>query len=330
MMRILSYITFAAAAIYGGYWFVGSNAVESASVQWFEDRRSEGWVAEYETLETVGFPSRFDTTITNLTMADPDTGVAWSTPDFQILALSYRPNHIIAQWPETQTISTPYQTITATNTGMRASAVFEADTQLGLDRSSMTMDAFALTSTLGWSVKMESAQLATRQTVGLANTYDIAFNAVDFAPSAGHTVGGTLPETFDDFRLDATVGFDAPWDRAAIETKRPQPQSITLKTAKAKWGDLDLNIAGDLTVDAVGRASGQITIRAENWRDMLAIAVASGAVPADIAPTVEGALSLLAGASGNSSSIDAPITFKRGRMSIGFLPLGEAPRLIIR
>ncbi len=330
MMRILSYITFAAAAIYGGYWFVGSNAVENASVQWFEDRRSEGWVAEYETLETVGFPSRFDTTITNLTMADPDTGVAWSTPDFQILALSYRPNRIIAQWPETQTISTPYQTITATNTGMRASAVFEADTQLGLDRSSMTMDVFALASTLGWSVKMESAQLATRQTVGLANTYDIAFNAVDFAPSAGLTVGGALPETFDDFRLDATVGFDAPWDRAAIETKRPQPQSITLKTAKAKWGDLDLNIAGDLTVDAVGRVSGQITIRAENWRDMLAIAVASGAVPADIAPTVEGALALLAGASGNSSSIDAPITFKRGRMSIGFLPLGEAPRLIIR
>lgn len=329
-MRILIYITFAVAAIYGGYWFVGSNAVESATTQWFEDRRSEGWAADYADLATVGFPNRFDTTITDLTMADPDTGVAWSTPDFKILALSYRPNHIIAEWPETQTISTPYQTITATNSDMRASAVFEADTQLALDRSSMTMTDFALSSTLGWSVKMTSAQLATRQTVALRNTYDVAFNAVDFAPSTGIAMGGTLPEAFDDLRLDATIAFDAPWDRSAIETKRPQPTNIELKTAKAKWGNLDLNIAGKLAVDQAGRATGQITIRAENWREMLDIAVASGAVPVDLAPTIEGALSLLAGASGVSSSIDAPITFKRGRMSIGFLPLGEAPRLTIR
>lgn len=329
-MRILIYITFAAAAIYGGYWFVGSSAVESASEQWFDDRRNEGWVADYDELETIGFPSRFDTTITDLTMADPDTGVAWSTPDFKILALSYRPNHIIAEWPETQTISTPFQTITATNTDMRASAVFEADTQLGLDRSSMTMEDFALSSTLGWSVKAANAQLATRQTVGIENSYDIAFNAIDFAPSAGLSSRGNLPETFDDFRIDATVAFDAPWNRGAIETKRPQPTEISLKTAKAKWGHLDLSVAGKLTVDPVGRASGQITVRAENWRDMLNIAVAAGAVPENFAPTFDGALSLLAGASGRSSSIDAPITFKRGKMSIGFLPLGDAPRLTIR
>lgn len=333
-MRILLYVTLGAAAVYGGYWFVGSTAVESGATQWFEDRRAEGWVADYSDLSTVGFPSRFDTTITDLTIADPDTGVAWSTEDFKLLALSYRPHHIIAEWPETQTISTPFQTITATNTDMRASAVFEPDTQLALDRANLTMDGFGLASTLGWGAEMDTAQFAIRQTVARANTYDVAFTAQNLRPDTGLRAtidaGDILPDAFDEFRMDATVGFDAPWDRTAIEDQRPQPTSIELKTAKAKWGALDLSIAGDLTVDGAGYPTGQITVRAENWRDMLTIAERSGLVPTNILPTVEGALGLLASTSGTSSSIDAPITFKRGGMFIGFLPLGSAPRLVIR
>jgi hypothetical protein len=95
---------------------------------WFADRSAQGWVADYDTIETRGFPSRFDTTINTLELADPRTGWAWSAPFFQVFALSYKPNHIIAVWPNEQTIATPLARANITAEDMRASAVFLHDT----------------------------------------------------------------------------------------------------------------------------------------------------------------------------------------------------------
>ena len=101
-MRRLLVVVLVAALAWGGYWFVGARAVESGLTAWIDQRRAEGWAADYATLNTRGFPNRFDTTITDLQLADPHTGVAWTAPFFQILALSYRPNHVIAVWPDSR------------------------------------------------------------------------------------------------------------------------------------------------------------------------------------------------------------------------------------
>jgi hypothetical protein len=79
--------------------------MESALPGWLDARAAEGWIAEYESDAHRGFPNRFDTTITGLDLADPETGVAWSAPFFQILSLSYQPNHVIAVFPPTRRAS---------------------------------------------------------------------------------------------------------------------------------------------------------------------------------------------------------------------------------
>jgi len=333
-MRRLLTVIIVGALLWGVYWYIGARAVEGGLTAWLEQRRDEGWVAEYSDLSTRGFPNRFDTTITNLDLADMRTGVAWQAPFFQILALSYRPNHIIAVWPDAQILASPHEKLTITNSKMIASVVFEPGTSLTLERSNFDLKDFGLQSSLGWSANIESGEFYTAQTVGKTNSHDMWFEAEKMYPSEGVLrrldPAKLLPDLFETFRIDTTAEFDAPWDRFSIERRRPQITFLDLKELQANWGNLDLWAAGELAVDSQGIPDGKITIRAKNWRDMLRIGIDTGVVPANISKTLEQALEILAGMSGNPNTLDAPLTFRNGRVSFGPIPLGPAPRLVIR
>ena len=79
-----------------------------------------------------------------------------------------------------------------------------------------------------------------------------------------------------------------------------------------------------------GRATGSITIKAKNWREMLDLAVQVGWVPEAMKPSLESGLNLLAGLSGSKETLDASLDFKDGRVSFGPFAIGTAPRLKLR
>lgn len=333
-MRTLTWIVVASVALWSGYWFIGSRGIEIGLATWIDARRAEGWAADYAAINTAGYPNRFDTTITDLQLADPATGLAWTLPFFQILTLSYTPNHIIAVFPPDQTIATPFERLTLTEKVMRGSMVFVPKTSLEIDRTSFELEDLAFASTQGWTTAVEKGKFATRRSAGIDNAHDIYFQASRLTPSAAMLSfldpGNFLPDILEGVTLDATVTFDAPWDRYALERARPQPTDIRIKTFDAGWGELNLQAAGSVTIDAGGRADGRIDIRARNWRDMLRVARDTGFVAEEFAPAIESALELLAGLSGNPETIDAPLTFRRGAMYFGGLPVGPAPRFHIR
>ncbi len=333
-MRKILILVLALVALWIGYWMVAARAVENGLTDWFEARRAEGWQAEYSDLNTHGFPYRFNTTIRDLSLADPRAGLAWSTPVFEIFALAFKPNHIIANWPEAQTFATPFQTVAITSEKMAGSIVFEPGTALTLDRTSFELAGVKLDSTLGWQSSLEKGRFATRQTIGRENAHDIFFEATRLRPSRGILAvldpASLLPRKLEMLRLDMTVGFDAPWDRLAIERRRPQITSIRLKDLRGTWGHLDLRMAGQLDVGRDGTPVGAIEIRATNWRDMLGVAVDAGLVPGNISGTLEKALEMLAGMTGDPDTLDTTLTFKNGRMSFGPIPLGYAPNLTLR
>lgn len=333
-MRKLIVLILVLSGLWGGYWFIGSTAVERGLTMWLDSRQNDGWVVEYDTVRTAGFPNRFDTEITGINLADTNTGVAWQAPFFQILTLSYRPNHIIALWPAEQMLATPYEKITITNDLMRGSVVFRPGTSLTLDRSDFELVDFALRSTLGWSSRIGHGQFSTRQTDAGDNSHRIWFEAKQVYPSAAVLdrldPAGVLSDVFDTLTIDATLAFDAPWDRFAIEQARPQVAGIDLKDLRAQWGDLEFRAAGKLEIDTAGYLAGQITIKATNWREMLKIAVDTGVVPEPMVLTFTRALEVLAGMSGDPDTLDAPLTFRKGRISLALIPLGPAPRLVIR
>ena len=334
-MRILLTLIVIAATAWSAYWYLGRTGVQEAFSDWFEARRAEGWVAEAARVETRGFPNRFDTTFTEIALADPDTGLAWEAPVFQILALSYRPNHVIAVWPEEQLLATPREKYRVESRDMRASVVTGADIRLPLERTTLTAEKLSITPRPGdQATRAEALRLAAERVPTATSTYRLGLAADGLSPALDWRVrldpAGKLPERFDAFRADLTVAFDKPWDRSAIEVARPQPRRIDIRLAEARWGRLELQAAGELHVDARGHPEGEITVKARNWRDILRMAVASGTLPDGFAATLEDGLSLIAQMAGNPKTLDIPLNFRDGRVRLGPVPLGPAPVLRIR
>ncbi|MEM7438762.1 MAG: DUF2125 domain-containing protein [Pseudomonadota bacterium] len=329
MSRWLTILIIVAVAGYSGYWWVGSTAQERGLKAWVDDRRSDGWVADYADLSVQGYPNRFDTKVTELTLADPRSNWAWSAPAFQINMLSYKPNHIIAVWPQRQKVSSPTETMDVMSEDMRASVKFEADTALALSAATMDMKAVEISSSEGWTTAMAAAKFATRQTAGVNFSHDVYFKADQMRPArvlkAFVDPDGRLPEVFDEVLVDAVVGFDSPWDRHAIEGRKPEVTRLELKNVLARWGELEFQAKGVVDVDRAGVPTGEIAVRAQNWRDMLAVGVSAGLIREEIAGTLERGLSLLAGLSGNPETIDAPLGFKNGFITLGPIPVGRAP-----
>lgn len=333
-MKRLLFVIIAAAALYSGYWFVGSSGSKAGFERWFEDRRAAGWLAEYDSIVTRGFPSRFDTTINGLSLADPQAGVAYDAPFLQIFALSYKPEHLIAVWPNEQSLRTPLGSARITSSDMRASLVVEQSTALAVERANFTAADVAATldETSEWG--MESVNIAVSRQDGTKSQYHFGLDLreVTLPRPEGLMLqaGGLLPRKLEQMRGDVSARFDAPWDLAALEGTRPQPTELDVRLIEARWGQLELRFAGKLDIDAEGRADGRITVKAKNWRDIVALARASGVLPDQLEQTVINGLSLLSGLSGNSQTLDLPLDFQRGVMKLGPIPLGPAPIFRLR
>lgn len=332
-MRAIAGIIIIGLLAWCGWWFVGSGAQKEAWTNWFEDRRNEGWVAENTAIQLRGFPNRFDTTIEDLQLADPRSGWAWSAPFFQVFMLSYKPNHIITVWPDTQVVSTPRETINVTNEQMRGSVVFEPGIDLVLDSSQIEISALKL-STNDWTAGLDRANFATRRVP--------AGNAPDFAHQIGLDAknltlsdslkarldpAGILPAKIETARLDITAAFDAPWDRHSIEGRKPNPTAISVKNIDVTWGELNLRTSGQLKVDAAGYPDGALKVEARNWQEILNLAATSGLISRDLAETVKGGLQMLSALGGDGTTLNVPLQFGGGLIRLGPIPIGPAPRL---
>ena len=102
-MRALAWIVAVLTALWGGYWFVGSSALESATLRGVDDLRAQGNTLDYSDLSLQGFPNRFDMTVTDPVFVSAQNGFGWKAPFVQSFALSYRPNEVIVVFPDSQT-----------------------------------------------------------------------------------------------------------------------------------------------------------------------------------------------------------------------------------
>ncbi len=330
MRKLLWAVVFAAAA-WSTWWFIGSTAKERALTAWLAERSAAGWIASTESLNVTGFPNRFDTKITGLNLADPSQGWAWLAPNFEILALSYRPNHIIAIWPHEQSWSTPNGTTRMTSEDMRGSVKFVPSTALALDETTIDIKGLELKGP-DWSAGLESAIFATRQSAADANAHDLAFTAKNLAmPPFWQAIidrAGNLPSVFSDAEIETTMFFDRPWDRFALETRPPLLTGFDLSKLRLLWGELQLDAKGDIKIDAQGYFVGELQLRAKNWQDILQMFVDSGALGADNADLIRSGLNILAMLSGDPRTLNAPLTFSDGQAHIGPVWIGYAPRLV--
>ncbi|MBU2890212.1 DUF2125 domain-containing protein [Celeribacter halophilus] len=333
-MRKLFWLLLAAVVIYSGYWMIGAKGTESAIAAWIDSRASEGWQAEVADIKTRGFPTRFDTEIREPQLADPRTGVALSTPRIEILSQSHRPTRFTLRMAPEVTLASPYQRLDITQDLAEAQLFVDPGPSLTLDHAALSLQNMRVASTATWGFTLESGEITTQRQADDPLTHDIALHVEGFAPTGGLIDGldpkGLLSDRFEALDLDMQATFDGPWNIHALEGPRPQPTHIDLTTLSAHWGELDLKLAGAFDINARGYPVGKLAIKAENWREMIELAISVGAIPENMSNLTLRAGEMLAGLSGRKDTIDAELTLKDGMISLGFIPLGPAPRIVIR
>lgn len=333
-MRKILVLVLIVLALFTGYWYWSAQATERAVTAWVEAREAEGWQAEYSNITTRGYPLNFVTVIEDPRFADPATGLAYSAPSLTFERQSFKPTEIVARFDDTSTISTPYETITLTKDLGTALLYVEPSLDLRLIESSVTFDNLTASSTNGWDMKLDGAQFTTVRDADDPLTHEISFVAEGLEPPAEWVRrfddSALLSDRFDLFDMQLTATFDRPWDITALQGPRPQPSHVEIEKIAARWGMLDLMLAGELDVGPDGTPTGTVSIKAQNWREMLELAVDAGAIPEKLRDIAFGAGKMLAGLSGNTDTIDADLTLRDGKIYLGFIPLGPAPNLSIR
>ncbi len=329
-IRLLWLVVLVALA-WSAWWGWGAWHAKSDLTAWLEERRAAGWQAEWSDIEVKGYPTRIDRTITNLTLANTDGGWVWSAPFFQILGLNYAKDHVILVWPDTMQLQTPYERISITGKDLKGSLTFVPGTDQELEEGTLVFKGLKMVSDAGWTSSVAEARVATRPVAGLDGPRDVGIDIIGLTPRAPviqHLAkAGLVPATVDTLKADLAVTFDQPWTRAAVERERPQPRDIEIREIAAKWGQLELRFAGDVTVSDSGRIAGEVMVKATNWQEILTVARQSGALPDAVFDPLQTALTLISSLAGSSKTLDIPLVFESGRTWIGPVPVGAAPTL---
>ncbi|WP_157973517.1 DUF2125 domain-containing protein [Tropicimonas sp. IMCC34043] len=332
-MRLLWLVLLVAVA-WGLWWGWGVWTTSRNVHAWLNERRAAGWQAEWSDISIQGFPTRIDTTISDLTLANTEAGWVWSTPFLQILGLNYENNHYVLVSADTMTLQTPYERIEMTGEDLRGSVNFLPGQARAIDEAVAIFKDLSLVSDAGWAGTVAETRLAVRPTAGRDGWYDLGVEVSGLTPGSGPLARlagmGMAPGTIERLNADLALRLDRPLDRTALEGLTPQPREIDIRDLGARWGQLDLRVAGDLTLDAAGQVSGEILVKATNWRDMLELLRESGSVPGAVVSGLESALQIASGFAGSKKTLDIPVTFRNGRTRIGILPVGPAPVLRLR
>ncbi|MFM2356415.1 MAG: hypothetical protein RLZZ528_2151, partial [Pseudomonadota bacterium] len=210
----------------------------------------------------------------------------------------------------------PGQSLSLSTTDMRASATIAPDLTLAWDHGTLIATGGRITSDLGWQAGFAEARLATRAGP-VPLSHDIGAEVLGLNAPALSASPGT-------FRLDATVTLDRPVDRSS---GTPRITAIALRQARLAFGLPALAATGELTVSPEGYPEGRLDLTATRWREVLPALAALGLIRAELLPTWDTMLGKLAETSPDPEVVTLPLTYRAGRISLGPLPLGPAPRL---
>jgi hypothetical protein len=334
-MRILIRLLILLAVVWSGWWWMAASVIDRGLDGWMAARRAEGWQAEAAPITTTGFPFELQTQIMDLSLADPETGLALRLDGTTVSAPAYWPGYVTLSVP-----STPIELHIADSKHLFrlqdgiARLHLHPRVSLELDSIQTHGGAWQWNTRPGNVLAGDSWAMQITQDDVIAEEYQFDLQIDNLRPGdplrVQLAVPAAWPLSFENFAADLTVTFDRPWDRRAIKDIRPQPRRIILRDANATWGPVRLVADGDLTVDSMGTPDGTANLLVENWGELLDLAVAAGVLPASIRPQAQTMLGALANLGGDPTRLDLSLRFVGGEMFLGSIRLGPAPRIVLR
>jgi hypothetical protein len=123
IMRLMLSLLIFAVLIWSAYWFWGAQKNKTRLTDWIFEQRAEGWVMEFESLDQLGYPNRFDITLSKPSISTSEGAITWQGAFLQDLRLSYNPSHAIIVFPPSQNFMLGENRFQVSNHLMRASFV---------------------------------------------------------------------------------------------------------------------------------------------------------------------------------------------------------------
>jgi hypothetical protein len=314
------------ALVWGGWWWIATTSMQNTLTDWLEARRSAGQEATISRMERGGFPMRIATTLTQTRLADPAAGTRLEVLQFTIETPIYWPGHATLSLPAGQvSLRTPQGLFTLSTEGTQAALRLHPGPALQLQSLSASGAGISVDGATQQILSVQSFTADMRQSV-TPETYILDLTATGLVLAALFP-DSLVPHTpFEPVSADVTVTFDRPWDRSILQDSRPQPRTIAINGIRAIHSGTGFILGGDLEVDAGGIPSGTLRLQVRNWQGVFDLAVGAAGTP-DWAPLARRTLASLSDTDG---ALDLDIVLEQGQMRIGFVPLGPAPRLVIR
>lgn len=318
------------ALAWSGWWYAVALGQEKALAAWFEDRAEAGWQAEHGGIGLTGFPLRLERRIAEIRLADPEAGWAWAAPFLHIASGPVRPTRFEVDWPGTQNFAVPGESVEIVSDAMGARLAVRPETALRLVEASLETAGLGISARSGWDAAAAAVEARVAARINDAG-YEVALRAerVTMPQPLMARIDplGMAGRELDRLVVEGAAVFTRPLDREVVEEGRLGLVAADIRRADLQWGEIRLAVEGDIRVDDAGYPEGELDVSARHWREIVKMARRSGAIGGDMAEAITGALELVAMLGGDSERLDATLTLEDGRVWLGPVALGDAPRL---
>ncbi len=301
------------------YWVIGGRIMDERVERWLDFPADSGWSVAYDSVALAGYPNRFDSTVTGFELRHKDSEAAWRINPLRLFALSYQPQKFIAVWPAEQTVVLPRGGLVDVFTDdMRASMSF-ADSALPYE-AVMSIKG-ALLATPKGAVPIEDALFAMRavdgEGAGSGADYDVDMR-VD---------GLYLPVQDEPSRIDGHIRARVVMDAESVGVGRVG--RVDIMSSDVRLEGVVLQATGSLGADTDGYLVGDLSVAVQNYTELPALLAVYGVIKPTMAAAVGKTLSFISALALDKSRVSVPLRFDGGKMYLGPLPIGEAPRITI-
>ena len=331
VLRLIFSCLVLTAMAWTGWWYAVALGQEKALAAWFDERARGGWQAEHGEIALGGFPLRLERTVPEIRLADPRAGWAWAAPTLRIASGPVSPTAFDVDWPTRQSFAVPGERVEIATDAMSVRLAVRPESALRLEEAGMQIAGLGLAARSGWTAAAAAVEGRVAARVNDPG-YDVALTAerVTLPEPLMARIDplGIAGRELDRLAVRGAAGFTRPLDQQLVEEGRIGLVEADIRRADLQWGEIRLEIAGKVRTDDHGYPVGELDVTAQHWREIVAMARRSGAIGAEMAKAVTGALELVAMLGGNRERLDATLTFDGGRVWLGPVSLGTVPRLV--
>ena len=334
VLTLLIFVVLITGAGLTGYWYWSSQRLAFWIEVWSEEQRQRGYEIDYRGPDIGGFPLDLTAVFTEVKVASPQ-GWIWQAPPLAGKAALLNPFTVHLEASGEHEISPaqgrPEPSLTANFGGAKGLLLFASGGRLEQGEATL-----------------ENGVLATSD--GLRASFNDLFLQVGPPlPAAGEDPAGlllmaelaglTLPEdprnpfgrTVDVLDLEARLLgplVEGP-PEIVLPAWRAGDGALVIDSLQLRWGALDLEARGRLTLDEALRPEGQLTLRLRDVSKALGALTAAGLLQPGQALSLQTVLLGLASSSDERGAfVELPLRFREGLAFLGPLPLGRLQPVI--